>query len=203
MFPANRTKIITYNNGTKKQIDLDDNTEILEDKEGNLLQINPDGSKTCTGTDGRETNILTDGTIIIEKDGVLFQKDSDGSIVQEDGKRIDPNSVDIRLEALFQAALESTFEEKYLPRVIDKSKPKEEPVEIKEDFVQPKPTSSGKKYTQEDFVIGLARMYPSSCTFSTNRYGLHKVTAGALIDRLNSKDVSAGGSRRLLSKSHK
>ena len=99
--------------------------------------------------------------------------------------------------------MESTFEEKYLPRVIDKSKPKEEPVEIKEDFVQPKPTSSGKKYTQEDFVIGLARMYPSSCTFSTNRYGLHKVTAGALIDRLNSKDVSAGGSRRLLSKSHK
>ena len=200
----NRTKIITYNNGTKKQIDLDDNTEILEDKEGNLLQINPDGSKTCTGTDGRETNILTDGTIIIEKDGVLFQKDSDGSIVQEDGKRIDPNSVNIRLEALFQQALESTFEEKYLPHVIDQSKIKEEPVDIEEDLIQPKPIHNGKNYTQEDFMIGLARVYPSSCTFSTNRYGLHKITAGALMERLNNNDIiSAGGRRRLPNKGHK
>lgn len=199
----NQTKIITYSNGTKKQIDLDDNTQILEDAEGNLLQINPDGSKTCTAIDGQETNILTDGTIIIEKDGVLFQKDSDGSIVQEDGRRVDHNNVDFRLEALFQQALESTVEEKYLPRAIDKSKPKEEPEETKNDLVQSKSTRNGKNYTQEDFMIGLARVYPSSCTFSTNRYALRKITAGALMDRLNDKDIGIGGSRRFPNKGHK
>ena len=48
---------------------------------------------------------------------------------------------------------------------------------------------NGKNYTQEDFMIGLARIYPSSCTFSTNRNGLKKITAGKLIKSLEKQKL--------------
>ena len=185
-----QTKIITYLNGTKKQIDIEDGTEILEDVNGNLLQINPDGSKTCTTKTGRQTDILTDGTIIIEEDGQMIQRDADGSIVKGDGTVIEANDIDINLTVLFEQAIESTSENRYIPQqkpivIIDEVKQdKNEESKSTEDIIK-----NGKNYTQEDFMIGLARIYPSSCTFSTNRNGLKKITAGKLIKSLEKQKL--------------
>jgi hypothetical protein len=193
-----RTKIITYPNGTKKQCFLDDNTVIYEDAIGNVMQVNPDGSKQTTAKDGTQYDVLTDGTIIIEKNGEMIQKDADGSIVKGDGTVIEANDVHINLTILFEQALESTSEEKFIPVKKEKAPINEEKEKNVDESVSPSIVRHGKKITSEDFIIGLVRIHPSSSTFSTNRNGLKKITVGTLMKVLEKQNIEKKAKTRNL-----
>lgn len=76
---------------------ISDDAKLIQDKDGNSVQIKKDGSKLIKKTDGSSIEIKADGTkFIYVKDGTLIQVNTDGvkKIKKPDGTIIEINPKD-------------------------------------------------------------------------------------------------------------
>ena len=176
--------IKTMPNGSKEQTDSD-GVVIYESADGDVLQINPDGTRSATSVNGTHTDILADGTIIVERDGCVIQKEGERILIERKGKepiQTCADDADITTMAILSQAEEDTSVENYLSseallRNLDDAGVKQnKSEETSKTFL----SSTSIGHDAYSLLTGIARLYPESITCST-KYTHSKVTAGILL----------------------
>jgi len=178
-----RRCIKTMPNGSKEQTDSD-GVVIYESADGDVLQINPDGSRSATSVNGTHTDILADGTIIVEHDGCVIQKEGERILIERKGK--DPvqtcaDDADIITMAILSQAEEDTTVENFLPsRSLLGNLELAGVGQNKTEETSKTLASTSIGHDTYSLLTGIARLFPESITCST-KYTHCKVTVGALL----------------------
>jgi hypothetical protein len=178
----NKTEIITYTNKSKKQIE-EDGTTIFEDMHGNVLQINPDGSRSATNkVDGTQTDVLEDGTVIVERNGRVIQKENDGTIMIETSGsetvlQVNEADADVGILAILEHAAEEVREDHFIPRA-ENEHAKETAEDSQKDG---KGVSIG--HDVYSLLSGFNRVFPDNVV----RLRKAKVTTGTLMRRMEER----------------
>ena len=167
---------------TEQQIE-EDGTTIFEDMHGNVLQINPDGSRSATNkVDGTQTDVLEDGTVIVERNGRVIQKENDGTIMVETSGsetvlQVNEADADVGILAILEHAAEEVREDHFIPRA-ENEHAKETAEDSQKDG---KGVSIG--HDVYSLLSGFNRVFPDNVV----RLRRAKVTTGTLMRRMEER----------------